>query len=141
MNHVKIKDIENELKDLNLTYGGKNSPILKSDSKETIQKVAIIVPYRNREKNLNIFLLYMHQFLSRQNIYYSIFIVEPAEYLKFNRALLINVGFIESLKDDDYNCFIFHDVDLLPENKNNIYNCDLERPKQMAISVNINGYP
>ena len=33
-----------------------------------------------------------------------------------------------------------HDVDMLPENEQNIYNCDRNFPKQMAIAVNINSY-
>ena len=33
----------------------------------------------------------------------------------FNRATLLNIGFLESSRDGDYTCFIFHDVDLIPE--------------------------
>ena len=33
----------------------------------------------------------------------------------FNRAALMNVGYIEASKLDHYFCFVFHDVDLLPE--------------------------
>jgi hypothetical protein len=35
---------------------------------------------------------------------------------KFNRGLLMNIGFLEALNlDAGYDCFVFHDVDLLPE--------------------------
>ena len=136
---MSLFDVEEALMPLKLKNGGRWEPNINNNS--YVPKVAIIVPYRSRKRNLNLFLLYMHQFLTKQNIYYGIYIIEPSMHLKFNRALLINIGFLESLKEDDYNCFIFHDVDLLPENINNIYNCDLDRPKQMAISVNINGYP
>jgi hypothetical protein len=105
-------------------------------------RLAIVVPYRNREKNLHLFLFFMHQFLSKQNVYYGIYLVEPLMDLKFNRAMLINIGFAESNKEKakKFNCFIFHDVDMLPENQKNIYECDLKFPKQMAIAVNINSY-
>ena len=41
-------------------------------------KVAIIVPYRNREHHLRVFLNFMHAFLSKQLIDYSIYIIEEA---------------------------------------------------------------
>lgn len=36
----------------------------------------------------------------------------------------MNVGFKEALKEDHYDCFIFHDVDMIPENNKNLYLCD-----------------
>lgn len=41
----------------------------------------------------------------------------------FNKAKLMNAGFTEISKELHWDCFIFHDVDLLPENKKNIYKC------------------
>lgn len=136
--------MESELKDIGIENGGKytqTSSNKKSKLSDNQKKVAIIVPYRNRRRNLNIFLLYMHRFLSSQNINYGIFLIEPLESLKFNRALLLNIGFLEAMKDDEgWNCFIFHDVDMLPENSNNIYECDSDVPKQMAVSINTYSY-
>lgn len=43
---------------------------------------------------------------------------------KFNRGRLLNIGVIEALKEDNFNCFVFQDVDLLPEHDQNIYYCD-----------------
>jgi hypothetical protein len=142
--------MEAELTNLSLKLGGKRFPTLNAydSSSSSISsyndlikakknlRVAIIVPYRDRRKNLNIFLLYMHRFLAKQNIQYGIYLIEPAKDLKFNRALLLNIGFVESLKDDEWDCFIFHDVDMLPENNENLYQCDRKYPKQLAISLN-----
>ena len=148
MKNLSLIQVTHELKHLNLRVGGKrvqtpnkNINLSKIISKKQL-RLAVIVPYRNRETNLHIFLLFMHQFLSKQNVYYGIYIVEPMKDLKFNRAMLINIGFVESNKEnrDNWNCFIFHDVDMLPENERNIYECDLKFPKQMAIAVNINSY-
>jgi hypothetical protein len=104
--------------------------------------VAIIVPYRDRLKNLKLFLNYMHIYLSRQGLVnYVIYLVEPHKSLEFNRALLINAGFLEAINDfNSFDCFIFHDVDMLPESDVNIYKCDDNFPKQFAISISIYAY-
>ena len=46
----------------------------------------------------------------------------------------MNVGFKESLKDFYWTCFIFHDVDHLPEDVRNLYSCP-DQPRQMAVAV------
>ncbi|CAF0873722.1 unnamed protein product [Brachionus calyciflorus] len=138
LKNLTLSQVEGELSYLSLRNGGKWSPLEENTKKS---RVAIIVPYRNRRKNFHIFLLYMHKFLTNQNIDYGIFIVEPLEYLTFNRALLINIGYLEALKEDrKWDCFIFHDVDMLPENSKNIYECDPLVPKQMAVAINTYSY-
>ncbi|CAF1032515.1 unnamed protein product [Brachionus calyciflorus] len=138
LKNLTLSEVEGELSYLSLRNGGKWSPLEENTKKS---RVAIIVPYRNRRKNLHIFLLYMHKFLTNQNIDYGIYLVEPLEYLTFNRALLINIGYLEALKEDEkIDCFIFHDVDMLPENTKNIYECDPLVPKQMAVAINTYSY-
>lgn len=44
-------------------------------------------------------------------------------YLIDFRGLLLNIGFAEAMKIHPFDCFIFHDVDLIPENIRNIYKC------------------
>lgn len=97
-------------------------------------KVAIIVPYRDREPHLRAFLLNIHRFLQRQQVEYGIYIVEQAGNQPFNRAMLMNVGAAEALKQHDYQCFIFHDVDLLPEDDRNLYTCPIQ-PRHMSVSI------
>ena len=48
--------------------------------------------------------------------------------------MIINVGFTEAMKDFQWDCFIFHDVDLLPEDDRNLYNCP-EKPRHMSVAV------
>lgn len=52
----------------------------------------------------------------------------------FNKGKLLNVGFVEANKDTPYPCFIFHDIQLLPKNLNNIYACTTA-PRDMAVLV------
>lgn len=76
-----------------------------------MQKLSIIVPYRNRKSHLEEFVPYMEKYLSGEEIDYSIFIIEQADDKPFNRAKLLNVGFKES---ESFDYFAFHDVDMLP---------------------------
>lgn len=39
-------------------------------------RVAIVIPYRDRKKHLNVFLNHMHAFLQKQLIDYAIYIIE-----------------------------------------------------------------
>lgn len=124
--------IKNDLSGYNIQSGGMSKP---EDCVANV-KVALIIPYRDREENLKIFLNHMHPFLKKQQLDYGIFLVEPLKNLQFNRALLMNIGFLESLKitKDHWDCFIFHDVDLLAEDERNIYNCG-EQPRHMSAAV------
>ncbi|XP_045451475.1 beta-1,4-N-acetylgalactosaminyltransferase bre-4-like [Melitaea cinxia] len=99
-------------------------------------KVAIIVPYRDRQQHLAIFLKHMHPFLMKQQIEYGIFIVEQEGTTDFNRAKLMNVGFVESqkLKKGGWQCFIFHDIDLLPLDTRNLYSCP-RQPRHMSAAI------
>ena len=108
----------------------------KPNECEARHRVAIIVPYRGREEHLRTFLLHMHFYLPRQQLDYAIFIVEQHGSEPFNRAMLMNVGATEALKSYDYLCFIFHDVDLLPEDDRNLYSCPAQ-PRHMSVAINI----
>jgi len=113
-----------------LTKGGEYKPPCRNPD-----TVAIIVPYREREEQLNIFLGHLHPFIIKQGfIHYKIYIINQADSYDFNRASLMNVGFVEALKDFDWNCFIFHDVDHLPEDTRNFYSCTQD-PRLMAVAV------
>ena len=80
------------------------------------------------------FLGHIHPFLMLQKIHYRIYLVNQQDNNEFNRAALMNVGFKESLKDFNWTCFIFHDVDHLPEDARNLYSCP-DQPRHMAVSI------
>lgn len=94
------------------------------------QRLAIIICYRNRETHLKLFLNNIHSFLKKQLLDYTIFIVNQHGQEQFNRAALFNVGYLEAMKLYSFDCFIFHDVDLLPEDLRNLYKCG-EKPRHM----------
>ncbi|XP_054246619.1 beta-1,4-galactosyltransferase 4 [Indicator indicator] len=104
-----------------------------------LQRVAIIIPHRNRERHLLYLLEHLHPFLQRQQLDYGIYVIHQAGSTKFNRAKLLNVGYLEALKEANWDCFIFHDVDLVPENDFNIYMCD-RQPKHLVVGRNSTGY-
>ncbi|XP_011302326.1 beta-1,4-N-acetylgalactosaminyltransferase bre-4 [Fopius arisanus] len=97
-------------------------------------RVAIIIPYRDRPQHLQTLLYNLHPMLLRQQVDYQIFIVEQEGTGQFNRAMLMNVGYVEALKEREFDCFIFHDVDLLPENDRNLYTCP-EQPRHMSVAI------
>ncbi|XP_074646690.1 beta-1,4-N-acetylgalactosaminyltransferase bre-4-like [Tubulanus polymorphus] len=99
-------------------------------------RVAIIVPYRNRELNLRTFLNHMHPFLLRQPIDYRIFVIEQNGTLSFNRGMLMNIGFTEARRMYNFTCFIFHDVDLLPLDDRNLYTCS-DNPRHLSVAIDI----
>ena len=107
-------------------------------------KLAIIVPYRNREKQLNRFIKHIDSFFSDKDVDYHIFVIEQNDIKPFNQGKLLNIGFANSTKPwpnqkyghvlsevkltlfrkkwTNHRCsdwyfthFAFHDVDLLPE--------------------------
>uniref|UniRef100_A0A915AIA6 Beta-1,4-N-acetylgalactosaminyltransferase n=1 Tax=Parascaris univalens TaxID=6257 RepID=A0A915AIA6_PARUN len=97
-------------------------------------RVAVVVPYRDRESHLRTFLHNLHSLLTKQQLDYAIFVVEQAANETFNRAKLMNVGYAEAIKLHDWKCFIFHDVDLLPEDDRNLYSCP-DEPRHMSVAV------
>ncbi|KAK6960897.1 Beta-1 4-galactosyltransferase 3 [Biomphalaria glabrata] len=88
------------------------------------QRVAIIIPYRDRYHHLLVLLNRLHPMLQIQKIDYTIFVIEQDGKDKFNRGKLMNVGFKEALRFGEFDCMVFQDVDLLPEDDRNLYLCD-----------------
>nr|XP_049699590.1 beta-1,4-N-acetylgalactosaminyltransferase bre-4-like [Helicoverpa armigera]XP_049699592.1 beta-1,4-N-acetylgalactosaminyltransferase bre-4-like [Helicoverpa armigera]XP_049699593.1 beta-1,4-N-acetylgalactosaminyltransferase bre-4-like [Helicoverpa armigera]XP_049699594.1 beta-1,4-N-acetylgalactosaminyltransferase bre-4-like [Helicoverpa armigera] len=95
--------------------------------------VAIIVAYRNRQSQLDVFLPYMHNFLRRQNIHYRLYLVEQQDEKTFNKGVLLNVGARAALRDR-FPCLVLQDVDLLPLDAGNLYACAAE-PRHLSASI------
>ncbi|NP_001153916.1 beta-1,4-galactosyltransferase 2 [Oryzias latipes] len=119
----------------NVTEGGRYSP---PDCRPR-WKVAIIIPFRHRENHLKYWLHYLHPILRRQKIDYGIYIINQLGEDTFNRAKLLNIGYMEAQKDGEYDCFIFSDVDLIPMDDRNLYHC-YDQPRHFAIAMDKFGF-
>ena len=94
-----------------------------------MKKLAVIVPYRDREEQLEIFLDEITNYLdSTLDNEYIIIIAEQLDKKKFNRGKLLNIGFLKA-EEEGCDYVIFHDVDMLPEEVDYSYD---DKPLQIA---------
>ena len=81
-----------------------------------MKRLAIVVPYRNRQQHLDQFVPHMRAYFARdktdRTIDYRVIIVEQEQGTPFNRGALKNIGFVLTEPHTDYICF--HDIDYLP---------------------------
>src|SRR5690606_8646077 len=74
--------------------------------------LTIIVPYRNRERHLKMFIPHLSTLFGLQKKSgIQILIIEQADDKPFNRGKLLNIG----SKFARNNTIVFHDVDMLPQ--------------------------
>lgn len=74
------------------------------------KRLAIIVPFRNRETHLAQFAPYLNDYLGDRP--FDLFVMEQGNDKPFNRGKLLNIGF--DLVAAGYDYFAFHDVDHFP---------------------------
>ncbi|XP_035274053.1 beta-1,4-galactosyltransferase 1-like [Anguilla anguilla] len=118
-----------------LSSGGRYKP----DGCVALQKVAMIIPFRHREEHLKYWLYYLHPILQRQQLDYGVYVINQHGDETFNRAKLLNVGYAEALKEYDYDCFVFSDVDLIPMDDRNTYKC-YSQPRHLSVSMDKFGF-
>ncbi|KAK5969582.1 hypothetical protein GCK32_003384, partial [Trichostrongylus colubriformis] len=126
--NISLEDIP--LKRLEEKYnylkpGGHNVP----KGCRAASRVAVVIAMRDRYSHLRILLNHMHSFLTKQNLEYSIIVVEQVANQTFNKA-----------KANKWECYLFHDVDLLPEDDRNMHVCPTNNPRHMAVAVNKHKY-
>ena len=51
----------------------------------------------------------------------------------------MNAAFVEFSARSRFDCFIFHDVDLVPEDDRNVYSCGVQ-PLHLSVGVDQLGY-
>ena len=66
---------------------------------------------------------YIDRFVPHSLKYELIFFQRNPEI--FNRASLLNIGYLETMKtSDEFDCIFFHDVDIYMEDGRAMYSCD-----------------
>ena len=91
----------------------KNLPI-DSDSLDKYS-IALIIPHQNNIENLQKLLNYIQKKESDKHI--DIFIIDQNNADKFNRGLLLNIGYLIAMKHFKYDRYIFHNVNYFPNDK------------------------
>nr|XP_046220958.1 beta-1,4-galactosyltransferase 5 [Oncorhynchus gorbuscha] len=137
MSEMALEDVERVLLNAepSMTLGGYWKP------RDCVPrwKVAILVPFRNRHEHLPILLKHLIPALQRQRLQFAFYVVEQVGSEPFNRAMLFNVGFQEAMRDLDWDCMVFHDVDHMLENDRNYYGCG-DMPRHFAVKLNKYSY-
>uniref|UniRef100_H3BCF4 Beta-1,4-galactosyltransferase n=1 Tax=Latimeria chalumnae TaxID=7897 RepID=H3BCF4_LATCH len=132
MSEISMEEIHRLFaKDPNIKFGGHWKPL---DCIPRWKKVAILIPFRNRYEHLPVLFRWLIPMLQHQRLQFAFYVVEQAGTQPFNRAMLFNVGFLEAMKDLDWDCVIFHDVDHIPENDRNYYGCG-QMPRHFAAKL------
>ena len=65
--------------------------------------------------------------------------MEQGDDEHLNRGKLRNIGFVEAMKVFPFNCVVFHDFDLVPENDQILYECD-SSPAHLSVAVSSLNY-
>ena len=99
---------------------------------DSTEILSILIPYRNRPEQLDELLVYLHSFLINQQRHYCIYVIEQSIEKAFNRGALLNIGFNISQKSD---CYITHDVDLIPIDPRNLYSCYSKSAVRMSSRI------
>ncbi|CAI2345489.1 unnamed protein product [Caenorhabditis sp. 36 PRJEB53466] len=101
-------------------------------------KIAIIIPYRDRQTHLTRLIDFLIPILQRQRLDFRFIVTEQYGNDLFNKGRIMNAAFIfaESLGVD---CVVFHDVDMFPQNDRNPYSCP-PGPRHLGAFVSNLGY-
>ncbi|KAA0193611.1 hypothetical protein HAZT_HAZT007548, partial [Hyalella azteca] len=84
----------------------------------------------DRFEELQELVIHLSKFLREQKVKHHIFVINQVDKFRFNRASLLNVGFMEAGRTYDY--IALHDIDLLPTNQELSYRYPSSGPMHVA---------
>ncbi|KAK7089906.1 beta-1,4-galactosyltransferase 4-like isoform X2 [Littorina saxatilis] len=108
---------------------------------QSTENLAIIIPYRNRTRNLHILLNNLLPFLWRQQVQFTVFLAEQTKDYDFNKGLVFNAAYRESQKLGKFTCYIMQDTDVIPMDYRNLYKCDDTKPRHLCQAVGQKEWP
>ncbi|CAJ0567886.1 unnamed protein product, partial [Mesorhabditis spiculigera] len=105
---------------------------------KALYKVAVIIPYRDRQSHLTRLLNFLIPVLQKQRLDFRFIVTEQWGNDLFNKGRIMNAAFqlAEKLAVD---CVIFHDVDMFPQDDRNPYTCP-PTPRHIGAFVSNLGY-
>lgn len=74
--------------------------------------LGVLVPYRDRRDQLDVFASHMRTYLHARGVPFRIYVAEQTDAGAFNRGWALNAAFLFAEPEVDY--VVFHDVDMLP---------------------------
>lgn len=95
-----------------------------------MHKLGVIVPYRDRKSQLEAFVPYITDYLTKQEISFELFVIEQKNDKPFNRGACLNRGFLLA-ENAGCDYVAFHDIDMLPLEGTD-YSYPEEGPLQLA---------
>ena len=97
--------------------------LLNDDLSSEKCSVAIIIPHQNNIQGLKKLISYFQSepmINIQKNNRMDIFVIDQNNADKFNRGLLLNIGYLIAMKNFSYDRYIFHDIDYYPDEE--LYN-------------------
>ncbi|OZC10046.1 hypothetical protein X798_02894 [Onchocerca flexuosa] len=110
----------------------------KPEDCNTEHKIAVIIPFRDRQTHLTRLIDFLVPIFRRQQLDFRFIVTEQYGKDLFNKGRIMNAAFrlAESL---NVSCVIFHDVDMFPQDDRNFYGCP-PTPRHLGAFVSSLGY-
>uniref|UniRef100_A0A915PMP6 Beta-1,4-N-acetylgalactosaminyltransferase n=1 Tax=Setaria digitata TaxID=48799 RepID=A0A915PMP6_9BILA len=104
----------------------------------TEHKLAVIIPFRDRQTHLTRLIDFLIPVLRRQLLDFRFIVTEQYGNELFNKGRIMNAAF-RLAEHLNVSCVIFHDVDMFPQDDRNFYGCP-PTPRHIGAFVSNLGY-